>query len=272
MKSILVLLIICTSLLGCREDAKSSWDAVIKKCSDNQLNGNTVLYFGPSNNVGPGSIWRPGADGGFRLRYSLDDMPDPKQFIEKGNPSTCDGSSATNFGLKASIGLTTSITPGSIELANDFQKAKNIQVKTTAISWDIVKEGPYESYIKNLSPADSVRDDLGKAGRLVLYRALRVSGFSATLEFTDSDTLGLKGKYSGTLSKQITGDVGAELSASWTSDNKLVLTSTGDFYIAGELVPFKAGGFSAGGGTAFGQPVNASAIKFINRDEDLNSN
>ena len=254
------LVCICLCLMACEpESAKDAWNAVVKNCATTDLSGATIQYFGPSNNVGPGSIWRPGPEGGYRLRYNLGDMPGEKTFITRGEAYKCDGSRATFFGLKAAAGLTSPLTPTSAELSNDFKKAKSIEVQVQAMAWDLIREGPFESYVKTLPVGSgSIRDDLDRGDRLVLYRALRISGYAAQLKFSASDAASLKAKYSGPLPKALTGDVGAELSANWTDETTLKLSSSNDFFIAGELVPYAATGFAATG-SAFGKPVQASA-------------
>jgi hypothetical protein len=256
MNKTITILALCFSLSGCNhDDARSAWTSVIDKCARSQLNGK-ILYFGPSNNIGPGSVWRKPEGGGFRVRYSLAEMPGNSVFITQGTPSSCDGSSETKFGTKASVGLSTSLSTASAEVQNDFQKATNIQVRAGSIAWDIVKEGPYEAYVRALPSVGGVREDLAVGDRLVLYRALRVIGYSATLEFSTSDAAALKAKYSGVLPKSVTGDVSAEMAATWSTDNKLTLTSTGDFYLAGELVPFKPAGFASVTTAEFGLPLD----------------
>lgn len=244
MKKLITCIFLCLLMSGC-DDAKDAWSSVLKKCSASDLNGSKILYFGPSNNVGPGSIWRTGPDGGFKLRYSTAKLPGEKKFMNLGTQFNCAGSNVTNFDIKASAALTSSLTPMSIEVSNDFKKAKKIEVSVNAISWDSVEEGPFESYIKSLPALDEVREDIGKGGRLILYRALRVSGYSATLEFSNEDASALKAKYSGVLPSNISGEASANLTASWTSNTKLKIISTSDFYIAGELAPYTTTGFSS---------------------------
>lgn len=254
----LLLICICACLHGCVQDtAKEAWNVIVKNCAGSDLTGGAIQYFGPSNNVGPGSVWRPGPDGGYRLRYSLGDMPGEKNFITRGEPYKCDGSKTTSFGLNAAVGLTTSLAPVSAELANDLKKAKSIEVQAQIIAWDLVREGPFESYIKTLPASSGVRDDLNRGDRLVLYRALRVSGYTAQLKFSASDAASLKAKYSGPLPKALTGDIGAQLSANWADDTTLKLTSSSDCYIAGELAPYSSAGFAIGG-SIFGKPVATS--------------
>ena len=184
---------------------------MVKKCVASDLNGETILYFGPSNKVGPGTVWRAGSDGGYRLRWSLQEMPGNEVFMNPGNQSSCEGSSTTKFGFKAALGLTSQITPASGSLANDFQKAKSINVKAASVAWNTIKEGPFENYIKALPATAGIREDLGKGNRLVLYRALRVSGYSAVMEFNTSDVAELKAKYPGPLPKSVTGELSAGL-------------------------------------------------------------
>ncbi|MDB5977666.1 MAG: putative lipoprotein [Nevskia sp.] len=254
-------------LAACSDDARTAWTSVLKKCAVSDLTGSSIMYFGPSNAIGPGSIWRKDDDGSFRLRYALSDMPDPKAFFKQQKEFQCDGSAETKFSLKAAAGLSSSISPMSADLSNDFQKAKSITVKANSARWDLVSEGPYENYIDSLPSGNGAKTDLKeKAGRFVMYQALLIKGFSAELEFSDSDVASLKGKYSGAIAKSITGDLTASLDAQWSSDNKLTLTSTDDFYVAGQLVPFSATGWAAGGGSRFGKPEDLGSKPVITRE------
>jgi hypothetical protein len=57
------------------------------------------------------------------------------------------------------------------------------------------------------------------------------------------------------------------LSANWSADNKLTLTSAGDFYIAGELTPYKAGGFAAANVSPFGPARDIGNVKALDREK-----
>ena len=264
MKKLLPLVAFSLLVAACDEDdVKTAWDNVLRKCVVSDLLGYTVIYFGPSNPIGPGSIWRDDGSGGYRVRWTLDDMPGNTDFIINGNPYNCDETSPTKFSLKAALGLIGTVSPASDELSNDFQKAKNIEIKATSVAWDIIREGPYGAYVEKLPADGGVREDLGKGDRLILYRALRVRGYSAKLEFSSEDAARLKAKYSGQLPKPLTGAVGAELSASWSEDNTLTLSSAKDVYIAGALAPYSAIGFAGAPRSRFGKLKDIGEVKSI---------
>lgn len=235
--------VMCCVLGGCNDqDAKTSWNDVTKKCAVSDLNGPHILYFGPSNVLGPGTIWRQADDHSLHVRYDLNDLPGTKDFMTPGNNSPCDGTSSTTFGFQAAADLTASPLAVSAGVSNDLKKATDVTVKATSMRWDTVREGPYEAYV-NALPHDSMAYKEMKAGhRLVITRALRISGFSATMTFKSSDVAGLKATYDGPLGAGVTGKLNGSLNASWSSDGKLTLTAANDFYIAGELRPYSQTG------------------------------
>jgi len=247
------------------EDAKTFWTSVLKNCASSDLNGNKILYFGPSNNIGPGSIWLTGADGGYQLRTTVTDTRALKAFLVRGTPTACSATSTTELKASAVANLEPSLGIVSGDLSIDLKKAKSLEVQADSIAWDLLQTAQYEHYVKHLRSDSIVRDDLDRGGRLVLSRALRVTGYTASLEFSDSDAAALKAKYSGPLPKAITGEFGGKLSASWTSNNTLKLSSKSDFYIAGELSPYKSSGFAANG-TPFGAPVDIDKSKPVTVD------
>lgn len=247
-------------LSGCNgsKGAKAAWSDVISKCAQTSLNGKEILYFGPSNAIGPGSIWRKDAQGVFRLRYDLSQMPDPKNFMAPYTEVSCDGKTTRAFTFKADAGL--DAVPVSAELKADLAKARKVEAKATSIAWVPVAEGPFQSYVRSM-PADAgPRVDLDASDKFVLTRALKVRGFSTSLEFSSDVAAGLKGKYNGSLPAGLAGDVSGGLNASWKSANTLTLTSAGDFYIAGEFQPYSPTGF-ASGSDAFGPVVNMEGVE-----------
>src|SRR5208282_778153 len=62
----------CLSNLGCGpKNAKAVWNDGLKKCAQNDLLGPKILYFGPSNALGPGTIFQKYADGGIQVSHLL---------------------------------------------------------------------------------------------------------------------------------------------------------------------------------------------------------
>ena len=246
-------------LTGCNgaKGAKEAWSKVISKCAQTDLNGNQILYFGPSNAIGPGSIWRKDAQGVFRLRYDLSQMPDPKNFMAPYSEVSCDGTATSAFNFKAEAGL--DAVPVSAELKTDLGKARKVEAKATSIAWVPVAEGPFQTYVRSM-PADAgPRVDLDASDKYVLTRALKVRGFSTSLEFSSDVAAGLQAKYNGALPANLAGNVTGGLNASWKNGNTLTLTSAADFYIAGEFQLYSPTGF-ASAGNVFGPVVDMEGV------------
>ena len=51
-------IVACVVLFGCPKPPQRSWVEAIQDCGKTDINSDKILYFGPSNNVGPGSVWR----------------------------------------------------------------------------------------------------------------------------------------------------------------------------------------------------------------------
>jgi len=70
----------------------AAWEDVLKKCAQNEtLRTNHMVYLGPSNNTGVGTIWQR-ADEGYELKRLPPTLP-PVTFKE-GTWSSCDGTNS----------------------------------------------------------------------------------------------------------------------------------------------------------------------------------
>jgi hypothetical protein len=261
MKSGFLLLGTCLlamSITSCKHpDVGQSWK-VVAGCATSDLNGPHVLFFGPSNAVGAGSIWRKDASGVFRLRYDLTQMPDPKNFYGSASASSCSGTDVSNFVFGANASL--DVKPISGELKADFKNAKSVEAKANSITWIALAEGPYGDYVNALSATSGPGADLRVGDKYVLYRALKVEGFETTLAFSHEVAAGLKASGVGVGA----GTAGGGLNASWTGDDKLTLTAAGPFYIAGEFKRYLPTGFAASGhalGPSEAIPEGAVAVR-----------
>jgi hypothetical protein len=82
-------------------DARSAWIDVLSKCASTELLGSSVFYFGASNSVGPGSVWRKEGDGSLRLRFDLNELePDVAKraaLIQEGNTADYSGQTGSKW-------------------------------------------------------------------------------------------------------------------------------------------------------------------------------
>jgi len=254
----------CLFLFGCHEDLRDRWVDAMKNCASTDINSKTILYFGPSNNVGPGSVWRETVDDkgnhvDYRLRYIEADLPAPKNFLQRAedNAFQCRDGRTASFSLSASASATISAFPLSAELSNDFKRAKKVSVTVGGMAWDQIKEQPFEEYFrKTLGPGHPVYEDMNGPNRFVLYRALAVRDLVIDLEFSNEDAASLKAKYTGSLGSLAQGTIGAGISATWKSTNTLSITAPGRSWILGELCKFRPSSGFAGVGATRLQPVN----------------
>lgn len=209
---------------------------LIKGCADSDLSSKSVLYFGPSNQIAPGSVWsRLGDMGGYQPQWRLQDLGIDSNVVDKGVNFTCDLSSNRRFATNASLSVLSSVANVSADASSDFSRGKVTSVKTTGAAWDTVIEGPYKKGLTQLADSQ-IRDDVMGKNRIVMRRALRLDGYQVTMDFDAALKPSIKAKYSGKiLGKDTVGDVGANLSAQWTQDDKLQLTASDSIYVAGEF-------------------------------------
>jgi hypothetical protein len=239
-----------------QKDARAVWKDVLFKCAKSDLLGPKVFYFGPSNNYGPGVIWQKVSNGGYYPQWKLNNyVPNEKDVVNYGIPFGCSGSFTASSKFDPSLLLST--VPGSADFSADIQKARKVVVQVRAIRQDDLQGGPYKQKVSNLEPTSPIRKDLESDAFVVLRRAFLVQGLTADLEFTSDVALALKGKYKGKIGPSAPADFGVGLNAEWKSDTQLHLTSASDFYIGGELRPYKSGGLAATT-EVFGEPVKGA--------------
>lgn len=216
--------------------------ALVHGCADSDLNSKAVLYFGPSNQIGPGSVWsRLGPTGGYQPQWRLQDMNVDSHVIDLGQPFSCELSNTSALAASASLSVLSSVANASAQAEADFSRARVVSVSASSAAWDTVIAGPYNAALQNIADP-SIKRDVQGPQRLILRRALRLDNYHATLDFDESVKPQIKARYSGgVLGKSVVGDVGAELKANWTGDNKLELVATQRVYVAGEFAELQGG-------------------------------
>jgi hypothetical protein len=233
------------------ETPRDIWNSILKQCSASDLLGTKVMYFGPSNTIGPGAVWRKTQNGGYNLRFSLGGVqPTPanvQTFTVSGTNATCTGtaSSKSHFDFAANFSNPTSGVEAGLQ--QSFSKATDASMKVNAWEWETLAELPYETYFKGARAAGSTfGNDLYAGNRYVTTRALKVGGLVIDLKFSTSDTGSIKASLGQTIK---IGDI--SFGGHWSGENNstLSLVSTDNFYIAGELSEWRSTGPAASGPT-----------------------
>ncbi len=209
------------------QTSRQAWTAVLKNCANSDLLGKDVVYFGMSNQIGPGSIWRRANDGSFRLRYELSDIePDPAKqaaLVRLNNQVSCKGNSSSEWQIKFGLPFESGVTPVSADVGSDLRRADKVTVKVDGWAIDDLKEGAYETLIQN----SAMKGEFSTPDRLVVENAYRIIGFSATFHFAKNISDQLRGKYKGgTVSTD-----GASLQTRWNDDTTLTVNAPGTFYL-----------------------------------------
>ncbi|HEY6769698.1 MAG TPA: BON domain-containing protein [Candidatus Sulfotelmatobacter sp.] len=211
------------------QDSRQAWLAVLNKCASTQLIGKDVLYFGASNEIGPGSIWRKSTDGSIRLRYELSDLETDSTkraaLIRENNSVACDGSSASTWDVKLGLPFEGTVTPLSADVSTDLKRADSVTVTVNGWAIDELKEGPFESFIR---ANNALQDEFSSPDRVVVENAVRIAGFSAAFKFSRSISDELRGKFSGA---QLALQDGANLQSQWNNDTTLTIKTPDTFYI-----------------------------------------
>ncbi len=260
MKKTVCMLTLCTILAGCNEqDAKTSWNDVAKNCAVGDLSAPTVYVFGPSTFSGPGSLWQQGAD---RVPHVVFDLKDIKQknFVAAGASPGCKAIGSTTFGYQAVVSPESTTLPVTGAIAMDLKKAKSVSVTASAMAWDTLRADRYTAAIHALQPANPIRKALMGGQLFVMTRALRVKGFSVTLHFDSSDVAVLKDRYNGPIKGAVTGNVGGTITATWSPSGDLTLTASDDFYVAGELSPYKRAAPGVNEPSLAGMPISIGPL------------
>jgi hypothetical protein len=210
-------------------DARAAWVDVLSKCATTELLGSDVFYFGASNTIGPGSVWRKDSDGSLRLRFDLNELePDPAKreaYIQSGNVADCSGQSSRKWQVSLGLPFQSQIAGVDATLAGELRKARDVTVGVTGWSANILREHVYEQLLK---AKPEYGDEFIGNDRFVAENAILVIGFTSSFEFDKSAVGDVKGKVS---TGQITLSNGTRLHAEWESGNKLRLTSSEPFYI-----------------------------------------
>lgn len=177
----------CLAISAHAADATTAWKKVLQKCAKSDKIGKRVLFFGLSNDIGPGSVWRLASDKSVRLQYELSDaFPDVTErakLVNVNNTEGCVGDSSSDWNLKLGLPFTTGVTPVSASIAATLSRASKVTVSVTGFSIDELKGTNWKVSFKSLGPGNAYFDELYEQDRLLAENMVKVSGFKAVLVF-----------------------------------------------------------------------------------------
>ena len=219
---------------GCvAHNSQSAWAQVIKQCADTEILKDAV-YLGQSNVVGPGSLWTKASDG-YSLQYRVTDIiadpADIERVMQKGTDTECSGNSTVSFSVEAGIPVVLSAARVDVNVAAALKAADSITVKTKSVALDMAVQGPFQQVLAKLAEDGQIGKDVFAPGRLIVTKAIRVSGFEADFHFSTSASGEIRLKIAPNQVIGLGAD-GAKLTASFLDEKTLSVASPGEFYIA----------------------------------------
>lgn len=231
---VVITALVCT-LGGCDKTVRVVWTKVVTNCVANDLDKDLIktgVFMGPSNNLGPGTLFRQFSDKSYQVSVLPSYLAGKAEMINAGEFVPCKGKLTTSFSLNGKLESDQVLgTPVSLQAA--LKSAKSIDVTIKQWRKEELVLGSYETLIGSMSDDDAPKRALLQKKDAVLAKAIKVKGFSAKVTF--STELSPSVKASIPTKVTTTNANGVELSATWKSDRELELATDAEFYIAGQL-------------------------------------
>ena len=208
----------------------AGWNAAFQRCGGSDVIGPRMIYFGASNEIGPGSVWVRDREGGLGLRFVLKDaVPDAKvreNLVVDGPLTPCTAAASWDPALELPFEpRLTEAVPVPM-----FASATSATVSIGGWSIDTLKELEFKKAIGGPGVPATYWLDLLKEDRLVVKSAVRVRRAQVTLVFDPAAAAKVRRTHpDGPLPAR---GAGPGLSIKWRGSEATVVSSP-DIYIAG---------------------------------------
>lgn len=224
---------------GCpdRDDAMDVWARILSRCTgDETLDRKRMVYLGPSNPVGPGSLWRRTNGGGVHLRRLLGDLTtaSTEEAVLEGAASTCSGAVELDAKTLARLLGSFGNSVASVRAQADVARQMTVVASVDAWAKDVLVEGRFEDLYHRTQAQNAFRNDATQDGRYLMTKAIRVIGFQFSIDHDAAMALGLDVKGS---PHEVIDAGGVEFQVERDRAGRLTLRTTEAFYVSGELLP-----------------------------------
>jgi hypothetical protein len=207
----------------------------IGDCAADDFATGQVVFFGLSNNLGPGTIMKRRLGKGVEPEYLVGDIvEDPAAaVVHHGVDWACalGDSVARAFKANSAVG----ILPVDAALNAKLARASHLEVTVDSLRWDDLLAAPYRADIDQLS-APNLKADLLGGAYLVESRALVAKGLTVTVRFERSIGASIKAALGEGRKTLVQGKVSAVVDLSWDGTTALTITAPSEVYIAGRLM------------------------------------
>jgi len=232
--SAVAVLALLLAVSGCRyQQAKASWQEVLIRCGAGEVLEGGVFY-GPSDQAGPGSIWRRTNVGTYRLRWSSAEAkgsgPAP---VEAAQAAPCKEGRFTLVRLFPTQLLMNPLQPMDTEFEAALDKTDKVTVRVRGWAVDRLAEGAFGGRLKEVPAGSLLRKDLDRETIMAQSNGVRVTGFAVSMEYAPADAERLRGRYKDISIRS--GKAGASFTGKWISPTVLELSADKDIYVFGRL-------------------------------------
>jgi hypothetical protein len=201
------------------QDASKAWSTIVSRCARSNLIGKESLFFGVSNLIGPGSIWRRANDGSIRLIMVLSDAvpkdSDQASIVKANNVGSCIGNSTTGWNIKLGLPFSTGATSLSIDIGAVLGEAHRVTVSIQGFAVDALDEDNWKKAFAALGPDNIYFKDTLEPNRMLAENAVKVTGFKAVFDYSHDLSADVQAKFKGksfTLGNSSTGGSGGSKS------------------------------------------------------------
>jgi hypothetical protein len=238
------------ALAGCSAglSAAPGTTGEISECQADDLATGQVVFFGLSNNLGPGTIMKRYPERRIGPEYLVGSIiaDQPSTVVHHGVDWTCalGDSVARAFNANSAVG----ILPVDAALNAKLGRASHLGVTVDSVRWDDLLAGPYRAAVDHLSDP-RLKADLLRGGYLVESRALVAKGIRVTALFERSIGASVKAALGEGTKSLEQGKVTAIVILTWDGTTELTITAPSEVYIAGQVRRFGAGRSQPADGT-----------------------
>ena len=233
--------ILAVVLAGCSGSLSntSKTRAAVGDCAADDLATGQVVFFGLSDNLGPGTIMKRYPGKGVGPEYFVGSIIDDptSAVVHRGVDWACalGDSVARAFDANRVVG----ILPVDGALNARLAQASRLQVTVDSVRWDDLLAAPYRAAIDQLNDR-RLKADLLRGGYLVESRALVAKGIRIIATFEKSIGGEIKAALGEGRKNLQQGKVTAVADLTWDDTTVLTITSPGEVYIAGRLTNLAA--------------------------------
>jgi hypothetical protein len=202
-RTTLTVLVWCSlaTAVSAQDDATAAWSHILQKCAKSTEIGKESLFFGLSNTVGPGSVWRFADDGSVRLMFELSDAfpaeTSQAAMISKGAITPCSGKTASKWSLHLRLPFSTGLTPVSVDIDSELGKANSVSVSVKGFAIDALKETVWKDKFRALDQQSPYKAELMQPTRIVAENAVKVTGLKAVYSFSKDLSVNVQAKFKG---------------------------------------------------------------------------